>query len=123
MTNEGDAAARTLGLGRRAVAENRGWSRGQEPTGGRAGGEEHGLRAVVAHSGGRGGASRWAEQRGRVMLVRITGEEREGHGVAVSSGERLWRAPGELGRGGGGFARCTVADEEKRRNAKGYKRG
>jgi hypothetical protein len=78
-TNEGDAAARTLGLGRRAVAENRGWSRGQGLAGGGAGGGERGSRAA-AHGGGGGGAAEVAhrgEAAGRAMVLPVTGEERD----------------------------------------------
>jgi hypothetical protein len=101
-TNEGDAAARTLGLGRHAVAKNRGWSRGQGPTEGGAGGEKRGSRAA-AHGGGGGGAAEavavWARQRWRVAVKLRAGrwscgspERKETQGAAVVFGKRLRQA-------------------------------
>jgi hypothetical protein len=49
--------------------------------------------------------ARWEQRRGRARGT-ARARQRRGRGAAVSSDERLWRAPGELGQGGGGIARA-----------------
>jgi hypothetical protein len=57
-SNEGDAAVRTLGLGQRAMAENKDGREGRQgPAGGGAGDGGHGSPAAAAHGSGGAGVA------------------------------------------------------------------
>jgi hypothetical protein len=100
--NEEDAAARTLGLGRRAVAENRGWTRGQGLAGGRAGGGERDL-----DGGGGAGAGVVEARRGSASVA----EARRGSAGATEAR----RGRGRLRGRGGGLRQAAVASSWRAR--------
>jgi hypothetical protein len=119
------------------MAEDEGGREGsQGPAKGGTGEGEHGSWAAAAHGSGGAGVAEAAARQGLSFAVQaelragrcLHGSPEEKEKAEAGHGRGHWRRwcgeiSGELGQGGGGFAKGTAADEEKRMNTKGYMRG